>query len=781
MRTKAKNAHLYLNFYLPAGIRVPVWVEMRGIIGVMRLRLQLTPDPPFFSLATITFLGQPKADMSCVPLNYHAPNIMDVPFISSFVQSAIDAALAEYVAPKSLTLDLKNMLVGDDFKKDTIARGIVVVRIKRAREFKEGDGNLGGLRKGSSDPYVTVGWSKFGKPVFASRVILDTMQPEWHETAMIIVTPEEVNAEERLRIQLWDSDKSTADDDLGRTEVGLKELMAGKETNGKMVDHRDDLCSADVDEKMPGWIEYSIGYFRKTHITKDQLDAQTEEEDVQSQKDLKEKVDKEAERKLREAGPSVMEGGEASELAQQKAQDFKEREDNLLIGSPPPSKYCSGIFSIQIHQITGLELESIQQKTPRHNDAKESSDEQEDSDDLPSSYCNIIINHSKVYKTRTKPKNAKPFFNAGTERFIRDWRSTEVMLSVRDSRVHENDPLLGIVYLPLSKVFEHRSQVIDSYPLVGGIGYGRARVSMVFRALKLELPRELQGWDYGTLEFVDSPWIEKSKFPQDFHSQRITARTSIDKGKLVSSQARGSDEGDRVEWSGKHNRSVCLAVRKRYATSLVLEFRNSSALGTDRTTAFAILWLRDIPDDEATSLTLPVYKNHDDSLKIISDGEIPGQNSDLMIGEIHLQIKFWHGLSGFHKGLAGRDANLRDVFEVLETAEDNEETDSDCESLSDHVDTSESSSSSSDEDGDDGDGSDGRKRQTSVQRDGSRNPIQQARDYKQHHRLLHRQHRGIMQWKVCYILVSCSGLGNVVVLVLMVLFDSYRALVVWIG
>lgn len=71
--------------------------------------------------------------------------------LSSFVQSSIDAALAEYVAPKSLTLDLKDMLLGDDFKKDTSARGVLVVTVVNATEFKEGDRRLGPLKKGSSE------------------------------------------------------------------------------------------------------------------------------------------------------------------------------------------------------------------------------------------------------------------------------------------------------------------------------------------------------------------------------------------------------------------------------------------------------------------------------------------------------------------------------------------------------------------------------------------------------------------------------------------------------
>lgn len=33
IKDKSKNAHLFLAFYLPGGIRFPVWVELRGIVG----------------------------------------------------------------------------------------------------------------------------------------------------------------------------------------------------------------------------------------------------------------------------------------------------------------------------------------------------------------------------------------------------------------------------------------------------------------------------------------------------------------------------------------------------------------------------------------------------------------------------------------------------------------------------------------------------------------------------------------------------------------------------
>lgn len=245
---------------------------------------------------------------------------MDLPLISRFVQNSVDAAMAEYVAPKSLTLDLKDMLVGDDFKKDTVARGVFVVRIKRAFDFKEGDAGIVGIKKGSADPYVSVGWAKFGKPLWSTRVLLAEMEPHWDETAFILVTPEELNVDERLRVQLWDSDRATADDDLGRIEVDIKHLMRDSHTNGKMCDRQDGFKSLKAGEGMPGKLDWSVGYFSKKRITDSQLAHQEEDPSVKNIDQLKAKVYEEAGRKLREAKED-----ESAEIEQQKAQDFKVR------------------------------------------------------------------------------------------------------------------------------------------------------------------------------------------------------------------------------------------------------------------------------------------------------------------------------------------------------------------------------------------------------------------------------------------------------------------------
>ncbi|QDS67588.1 hypothetical protein FKW77_003676 [Venturia effusa] len=733
MRDRAKNAHLYLAFYLPGNIKLPIWVELEGIVGVMRLRLQLTPDPPFFSLCTLTFLGQPKVDMSCVPLTKRGLNIMDLPLISNFVQSAVDAAMAEYVAPKSLTLDFKDMLMGDDFKKDTAARGVLVVKIKHAFDFKEGDPGLGFLKDGSADPYVTIAWAKFGKPVWSSRVILSDMEPHWEETAFILVTPEELNVRERLRLQLWDSDRVTADDDLGRIEVDLKSIMKDERSNGRMWDRKDGFHALKAGEGMPGKLSWSVGYYSKTRLMDEQMSHQKSEPELKNVEDLKRKVNEESTNKLREAKHDEM-----AELEQQKAQDLKEHEDQIIIATPPLRDYPSGVLSIVVHQITGLELEAINknQVAKRETD----SDEKEEDDDLPSSFCTIILNHQKIFKTRTKPKNAKPFFNAGCERFIRDWRSAEVMISVRDARVHEDNALLGMVMLPLSDVFRHRSQVNGIWPLTGGIGYGKVRISMVFRSVQLQAPENLLGWEYGTLDI--KPEITGKMQDEALEGLRIRARTSLGRGKF---HADGNGS-----WKTKHGRNARLGVRKRYSSPLVLEFRSHSAL-VDKTTAFAVLWLHQIPDEKEQTITLTVWK-----------GDLArGEKNTLeeygeKVGEITVTLLLWKGLSPYHDSLARKDSNIADVMEVLDCAHDNNEIDLSSSGVHGESSATSSSSSSSSSDSsseDDEEALSTRKAKfqdgasSDLSTDGKRGPVEQLKDYKTHRKQLHRKNRGMMQWK----------------------------------
>jgi hypothetical protein len=405
----------------------------------------------------------------------------------------------------------------------------------------------------------------------------------------------------------------------------------------------------------------------------------------------------------------------------------------MIINSPPPTEYPSGILSIIVHQISGLELEAIN-KT-QMNKQETQSDEEEAGDGMPSSYCTIILNHQKIYKTRTKPKNSKPFFNAGCERFISDIRSAQIHIAVRDSRVHEDDPLIGIVYFPLKDIFAERSQINDHWPLAGGIGYGKVRVSMVFRAVQMQVPRELIGWDYGTLDI--DPDIT-GEVPEVLKTCKLKIRTNLGSGKFRS-------EGD--SWKSKRENAVRLAVKKRYASCMIVEFRSSSTF-SDSTPAFAVLWLRDIPDDEEKTVLLPVWK-----------GDLTKARTNVLkeygekVGHIELKVAFWSGLSGYHLGLAKKDPNVEDVMEVLDCANDVDDTerledaDSSDESDFDSDDDNESSRSNRSKDKPEHE-SKFLENSDELEVDGKRGVFSQVEDYKKHRKELHRRNRGLMQWKV---------------------------------
>ncbi|KAG6852925.1 hypothetical protein C0991_008132 [Blastosporella zonata] len=711
LKDRAGNAHLLMEFFIAGGVVIPVWVELTGLLATARLRIQLMPNPPFFAMTTLTLLGQPKITMVCTPLAKNFLNVMDVPGLSGWIQHAIDEAVSSYVAPRSLTLDLKTMLTGRE-QMDTRAEGVLIVTVRSAKDFNNGDGGSIFRLKDNKcgDPYVRVGWSKWGKPLWTTRIVKSDGNPVWEETTALLVGPSEVNAQECLRLQLWDSDLLTVDDHLGTVDFPLKDIM--QHSKNRFSARQDRLTKA-KGTLSHGMLSWECGFFSKTTLQQ-HLDGK--HRDIEG---LVKSVEEEAEDKLREAKAS---GDETGEVEQQKQQDLAEKTQGIIAASQPREEWPSGILSLTIEQITGLEIE----KNRRSGVMEGGEDEQ--AEDLPSAYCTVIINHQRVYKTRTKMKSSNPFYNASTEKFIRDWRSSTVMISVRDARIHEIHPLLGVVVLPLHDLLTHRgvSHLTDSFPLIGGIGYGRMRLSLTFRSVQLQLPSRLLGWDVGTLDIA--PRVSASlSLPPDLAACRLVFRTQLAKGKMDAHL----DGGWRP---GRENQNVRLAVTRRYASCLVVEFRkhkHKMGLNMDRTPAFAVLWLKDLPNGQELEVTLGVHKNGGGSLARAETNctEDVGER----VGEITIKLRLWPGLSGYHHGAADKDRHMEDVMEVLDCAEESGEVEKD--QLFDH---NEGGTSDSDSSGEESDGSHG---------NSSAGPIDSIKALQKTQGELHRKHRGLMQWR----------------------------------
>lgn len=183
--SKARNLHMQLVFYLGIkglfGVPLPIFVELQSLVGTVRLRLQMTPEPPFLKTLTFTLMGLPHVQAGCTPMVQKGVNILNLPLISNFVNYAIGAAASMYVAPKSMSLDLGKILQGDDIQKETLALGVMWIRIHRAIGLSKQDKR--GSKEGGSDPYITLTFSKYGKPMYCTRVITDDLNPIWEETA----------------------------------------------------------------------------------------------------------------------------------------------------------------------------------------------------------------------------------------------------------------------------------------------------------------------------------------------------------------------------------------------------------------------------------------------------------------------------------------------------------------------------------------------------------------------------------------------------------------------
>lgn len=186
--------------------------------------------------------------------------------IQKFVEMGIAAGCAQFVAPKSMTINLAQILAGANVPKDTKALGVLIITVHHAVGLAPQDRNYNPLALTSSskrenmrsaDPYIVLAYSKFGKPLYTTRIIEGDLNPVWEETAVLLVTEDEVKGEEDLGVMLWDSDKRSADDLVGRVNVPVVELMKDA---GRMHRRVDTLKGFEDANDMPGTLYWEVGY-----------------------------------------------------------------------------------------------------------------------------------------------------------------------------------------------------------------------------------------------------------------------------------------------------------------------------------------------------------------------------------------------------------------------------------------------------------------------------------------------------------------------------------------
>ncbi|KAN0065841.1 hypothetical protein ACQY0O_000971 [Thecaphora frezii] len=614
LSSKTRNAHLEIKFWIGARkvytIPLPVWVEIKGLAGRIRARIQMTPEPPFVKNVTFTFCGLPRVGVEVVPMRINTSNL---PFLSSFIQSSIDAAISEYVAPSSLTMDVGELLMGDNIKREVNALGVLVVCIHSAKGLSKQD------VRGSSDPYCTLGFA--GKVQYATRVALDELSPRWEERHVMTVSQEALRSRERVSITVWDADRFSSDDVIGRAEVDLVELL---KRPGKLFRRSDVLIGPNQEKRNGETVEWSVGFFSKAPNTR-RMTAGRGKEERPVEEAVGDEAGEQVEEGRRLSTATVTEGDTLGGIPMPHEDGRQTRNQETAVQfEPPDPSLPSGILSLQIHQIANLDCTDRSTGPLRRRRANapgqevDSVENEEESSSSPSPYVTIIINDETVFRSRTKALNSNPFFNAGTERFIRDWRRTLIMFVVYDFRLRENDAILGIVPINLNVTLRETSQVTQFFPLSGGVGHGRIRLSILFRPiLGMSRVKEKLGWNIGTVRLLTSPvacdFVASTRFTaQDLHGTSLRARTLSGNQKVPAHRCRYTDATEReaVEWRIEENEfPFRVPARRRYAAPYMLEFRSVNALGQRRVVAMCIVWMQDLADDDVTEERLPIYRS----------------------------------------------------------------------------------------------------------------------------------------------------------------------------
>ncbi|KAG8895417.1 hypothetical protein FRC01_012379 [Tulasnella sp. 417] len=324
--------------------------------------------------------------------------------------------------------------------------------------------------------------------------------------------------------------------------------------------------------------------------------------------------------------------------------------------TPPDPKWPSGILSVIVHQINNLERQNLKGTTGENREGQAGQDTDEPSEEgsnLPSAYCEIVVNDDLVYKTRVKQYSSMPFFEAGTEVFVRNWNTAVVRVVVRDSR----------------RILREGSEVTRLYSIQEGVGFGRANISLLFRSVKLELPRPALGWDTATVE-ISKPLSlniqDKSKAGWLTKGTNVVVSTTDSTDQISKAEVAVDSATGKLTWEFDQLR---LPVYTRYASSVYFEF-GTGRLFDRKPDAIAVLWLKDVPDDEETTIDVPVVVGKDlkQLRQNVLDDFAKKTHDYQVIGTLKVQIRVDAGLDMDHEKNAKSQAR-RHAFEAYDHIE----------------------------------------------------------------------------------------------------------------
>ncbi|GAA6039548.1 hypothetical protein JCM8097_008383 [Rhodosporidiobolus ruineniae] len=584
-------------------VPIPVLLAVTHLRGAVHLRLQLVPEPPFVKTVGFGLREVPEVGISAHPLQGPL-DIMTLPLLRSYIYRAVRSVIDGFVLPRHYAVDLRKVMLGGDVAMKTRTSGLLVLVLHSARQLPASDPSLRPLhlpvpgsqrrerrktegKKGKSDPFVSVGWAGTGKVLYKTRIVPSTLDPVWEEMCFVRVPQEPIEDGAKLRLTVIDHDRFNPNDTLGYLDLPIASLAARpgewekrrKEPLRRSAG-KDALNRSGGEGEDRGEVEFSAAFFPLSEKLRSAQPSRSDEEKDKDDADLLGDADLDARARLSE-----------EEHEKRKKSRLGKMDELLNARHPTPRSHPSGILSFQIHQIASLELPNKSSgpvKSVLQTALKPGQTNTIRKADLPSSYVEAFVCDEMVFRTRLKPFSNAPYFNTGSETFVRDWQDATLDFAVMDYRDRDHDVLAGFVHLDLGEVLEEKCQVTKWYPIVGGAGSGRLRASVLFKPLAMEVPRGLREWSIGTLEVVHAK--VEGDLPEGF-SGRLSFKVEEGGKGATGVSSSSEDNGSSLTFDLPH--PIILPVLSRLAPVQV-RLEEHHGVRKDKGVGFGLFWMNDV-------------------------------------------------------------------------------------------------------------------------------------------------------------------------------------------
>ncbi|KAI8136766.1 hypothetical protein BJV82DRAFT_526545 [Fennellomyces sp. T-0311] len=603
--TSATSAPPGIAIRFKTGLKAPIDIkaELTKLQGKLRFKILTSPDMPFVSKVTISFVKVPKIETGVMPVSQHM-NVMKLPMMKTMVNEAVKLGFAGFVDPKSITVDVKDMMGAA--AADTSSIGVVKVEVRSAKR------NASYQLQDMEDAYATISLStqENDKTAPSTRVLTNDEDPRWNENLFILIHQDEIANDATVDIKVWDADKVKSDDEWGCTSVPVRDIVDGKVDKLGNVTH---WCKeervvfdgwAPMDDKDLDESEVKLN-FRMTYHPK----------------------------YISPLPPGLMTSLE---------KDKETEEQRRLEEEPLNQLHKSGILAIGVSQAADLEIgdpEMLMDDELKHPYSP---------NQTVNPYAVIYLNDQKVYETRAKLRNPAPQWNAECERFIKDYDTAFLRVSVKTSMDLERDPVLGTRVFYLKDMFgdqpDKQKEAERWVALANGIGFGKVLLNLKFKPIKLSLPRELRGSDVATM-IVDRVEF-KVKQPLSPHYARSTKATlalNVDPVILKRLKSRDiSSDADMMVWN--KSRPMYFPLTMRYRTAMYVHISQGNI---STTKAMGRLWLKNTCDNVWQEATIGLYAPRSDCNK----NEDDWSPDDGEFGQVLLRFKLVPGFSPVHTHL----------------------------------------------------------------------------------------------------------------------------------